>query len=113
MRQRSIIIVPESIAKLANEAAHEINSEGGDNFTVGLFDNTSLDSKTTPDYYVCNWQFENDERAEFEAGCKARGIWAQVKIHDLDVPDPAIAKPTFETVKTTDSVKDMVTLEII
>ena len=105
MRQRSIIIVPESVAKLANEAAHEINPEGGDNVTVGLLDNASLDSKITPDYYVCNWQFENDERIEFEAACKLRGIWSQMKVHDLDDPDPAIAKPTFEEVKVADKVK--------
>lgn len=111
MRQRSIIIIPVSIAKLANEAAHEINPEGGDNFSVGLLDNASLDSKATPDYYVCNWQFEGDERVQFEAGCTAKGIWAQVKIHDLDAPDPAIAKPTFETVKTTDNVKNMIAEE--
>jgi len=113
MRQRSIIIVPESVAKLANEAAHEINLEGGDNFTVGLLDNASLDSKATPDFRVANWQFENDERVAFETACKARGIWAQVKIHDLDVPDPAIAKPTFETVKTMEIVKDMATAEVV
>jgi len=113
MRQRSIIIVPESIAKLANEAAHEINLEGGDNFTVGLLNNASLDSKTTLDYFVCNWQFENNERAEFEAACKLRGIWNQMKVHDLDDPDPAIAKPMFETVKTTESIKNMATAEII
>ena len=113
MRQRSIIIVPETVAKLANEAAHEINPEGGDNFTVRLLDKLSLDSKVTPDYYVCNWQFENNERATFEAACKLRGIWSQIKVHDLDDPDPAIAKPTFETVKTTENVKDMVTAEII
>src|SRR3990167_2150704 len=106
VRQRSIIIVPETVAKLANEAAHEINPEGGDNFTVRLLDKLSLDSKVTPDYYVCNWQFENNERAAFEAACKLRGIWSQMKVHDLDDPDPAIAKPTFETVKIINNVKD-------
>ena len=112
MRQRSIIIIPASIQALANEAAEE-TAKGGVNTFGGakLLDNTSLDAKTIPDWYACNWQFEGDERAAFKTACKARGIWALVKIHDLDVPDPAIAKPTFEAVKTTENVKNMITSE--
>ena len=109
MRQRTIIIIPASVQALANEAAEE-TAKGGINTFGGakLLDNTSLDTKKTPDYHACNWQFEEDERAAFEAACKARGIWALVKIHDLDMPDPAIAKPTFEAVKTTENVKNMI-----
>lgn len=110
MRQRSIIIIRASTQALANKAAEE-TAKGGINTFGGakLLDNASPDAKTIPDWYACNWQFEGDERAAFEVACKARGIWAQVKIHDLDMPDPAIAKPTFEAVKTTENVKNMIT----
>ena len=110
-RIRSIIIVPESIVDLANQAAEETSKGGIGTFTVPLLANISLDSKTTPDFRACNWQFEGDERAAFELACKARGIWALVKIHDLDVPDPAIAKPSFDAVKTTENVKNIITSE--
>lgn len=107
MRQRSIMIISAAIQALANEVAHALNPEGGDNFTVGLLASASPDDKAIPDFYVANWQFENNGRARFEAGCRAKGIWAQVKAHDLDTPDPAIAKPTFEEAKTAAGAKNM------
>ena len=108
MRQRSIIIIPASIQALVNEAAEE-TAKGGINTFDGakLLDKTSLDSKVTPDYYACNWQFEGDERAAFEAACKARGIWAQVKVFDLDDPDPVLGKPNFEQTRASAKVKFM------
>ena len=107
MRQRSIIIIPASIQALVNEAAEETAKGGINTFTVGLLANTSLDDKLTADFYVCNWQFEDDERAAFAAACKARGIWAQVKVFDLDDPNPVLGKPNFEQTRASTKVKLM------
>ncbi len=106
-RQRSIIVVPEARVAAANAAAHTINPEGGDNFSVPLLMKTSPDTKPTPDFRIANWQFEGNQRADFEAACKKTpGLWPTMKIHDLDKPDPAVAKPSKDEVLTIEQLKD-------
>jgi hypothetical protein len=106
-RQRTIIVIPAAILAEANAAAKVVDTIGGERtFRVGLLDQVSADTKPTFDYYICNWQFENDERAAFQSECEKAGIWDQMKVHDLDVPDPAIARPTKGEVLATEQVKE-------
>ena len=105
--KRAIIIIPAAIKDKANACAKRIDTVGGEHtFSVGLLANASADSKTEPDFYVTNWQFEaEDGRERLEAEFKKEGIWDQVKMRDLDKADPAVALPKLETIMTTERIK--------
>lgn len=90
----------------ANAAAKVVDPVGGEfAFTVGLLAKASPDTKTTNDYYVCNWQLEDGELEALQTQFIKAGIAAQVKVHTLDKIDPASARPTFDEVKTIENVK--------
>jgi hypothetical protein len=106
-RQRTIIVIPAAILAEANTAAKVVDTVGGEHtFRVGLLANASPDDKATFDHYICNWQFENDERAAFQTECEKAGIWDQMKVHDLDAPDPKVARPTKAEVLATEQIKE-------
>jgi hypothetical protein len=106
-RQRTIIVIPAAILTEANTAAKVVDTVGGEHtFRAGLLDQASADDKPTFDYYICNWQFENDERAAFQVECEKAGIWDQMKVHDLDAPDPKVARPTKAEVLATEQIKE-------
>jgi hypothetical protein len=104
---RSIIIIPAAIRDQANAAAKRVDLVGGEfTFGVGLLANASADDKVEADYYVTNWQFEaEDGRERLETELRREGIWGQVRMHDLDRADPAIALPRLETVMEVEQVK--------
>lgn len=106
-RTRAIIVIPAAQQVLANAAAKVIDPAGGEKtFTVGMLANTSPNNQTTPDYYICDWQFESGELALLTAELGKAGILTLVKIHELDNPDPALGRPTKTQVMRTEQIKD-------